>query len=167
MLRSGLPTRRCHVAIPQEQTAGLDRARRPRVDTDILRSMVYRHGFGELDNCSFRGAISRTVRGGDAAQLGSDVNNATAAGGNHARQNRPTHEERTGYVYGEYPRPLLRRNIENRAIAVVGCCSIDQNVDGPEPRNRGGCVIPCCSFIAHVAAQRQCFGTAGGNGLFG
>src|SRR5262249_4885584 len=58
--------RRGHVAVAQHQTTGLDRARRERVDSYVLRGMVDSHGLGELDDCSFRRAISGPRWGGDA-----------------------------------------------------------------------------------------------------
>src|SRR6516165_11772469 len=60
----------------------------------------------------------------------------------------------TGHVDGKYPCPLLRRNIENRAIAIVGCCRIDQNVNRFELRNRRSGCIPRLSLAAHVAVLR-------------
>src|SRR5688572_43325 len=108
VLRHSLSASVRHAAVTERDALGLDGARRQRVDTDVVARVVDGHHLGELDQRALGRAVDAPARRTDPAHLRGDVNDATATGIGHVRDDGTAHEIGTREIDGDGSVPVGR-----------------------------------------------------------
>src|SRR3954468_15649341 len=96
---------------------------------DDLCGVVGGHGLGHGDERALGGAIGDAAGGADGAELGGDVDDGAAAGGDHVRDRPAAHEEGAAEVGREDLVPGREVEVEHRGGGIAHGGAVHQDVE--------------------------------------
>ena len=121
----------------------------------LLRRVVDRHDFGELDQRPFCRAIGGAPGAADPAELRGDEDDRAAAAGDHQRQNGAAQQKGAGQVHVEHAPPIGGAGLEDRAARIVRRRAADQDVETAERLMRRCGGGERLGLVGNIAAARH------------